>query len=396
MLDPLGAFCPHGGIEIPGLAHGPLSGLTFAAKDLFDVKGYVTGAGNPDWLRTHSAAEETADAVRSLLEAGADLAGKTVTDELAYSLNGQNIHYGTPVNSVAPERIPGGSSSGSASAVAGGLVDFAIGTDTSGSVRIPASYCGLFGIRPTHGRVSLRGVVPLAPGFDTVGWFARDAALLRRVGAVLLGNGLPAVMPDRLLIADDAFALASNTCRAGLQAGASRIAERATSVRHIELCGPSIEKWLEVHNAVKDYESWQSNGSWIQAVKPKLGPDIERRFLIASKITADRRDRAQEERIGIRSRMVALLQGGTILCLPTAPGPAPLKSTPPEALEDLRHRTLLLTCIAGLAGLPQITLPLGRCEGCPVGISLIAAPGKDEDLLAFAELVEGEKQQDRI
>ena len=188
--DALGAFVPAPQPHIAGAADGPLAGLRFAAKDIFDIAGYVTGCGNPDWARTHGPATAHAPTVSALLDAGAELVGKTVTDELAFSLNGQNFHYGTPTNVNAPGRIPGGSSCGSASAVAGGLVDTALGSDTGGSVRTPASYCGLFGLRPSHGRITLDGVMPLAPSFDTVGWFTRDAGLLRRVGAVLLdGEG---------------------------------------------------------------------------------------------------------------------------------------------------------------------------------------------------------------
>src|SRR3546814_654433 len=184
--DGRGAFITHAEVRIDGAADGPLAGVTFAAKDIFDTAGHVTGCGNPDWLRTHSPAVETAPVVHTLLEAGATLVGKTLTDEIAYSLNGENVHYGTPINVNAPGRIPGGSSNGSAAAVAGGLVDFALGSDTGGSVRVPASYCGIYGLRPTHDRISLDGVMPLAPSFDTVGWFAREADLIARVGQVLL------------------------------------------------------------------------------------------------------------------------------------------------------------------------------------------------------------------
>ena len=184
--DPLNAFCSHSTAALKGAPGGPLAGLTFAAKDLFDIAGHVTGAGNPDWLRLHTPAPRTAPVVQTLLDAGADMVGKTHTDELSRGIFGENAHYGTPTNPRAPGRVPGGSSSGSAAAVAGGLVDFALGTDTGGSVRIPASFCGIFGIRPTHGRLSLDGVVGQAPSFDTVGWLARDADLLARVGAVLL------------------------------------------------------------------------------------------------------------------------------------------------------------------------------------------------------------------
>jgi amidase len=173
-----------------GTPGGPLAGLTFGVKDIYDIAGHKSGFGSPDWLRTHDAAARTAPVVQRLLDAGADMVGKTHTDEITWSLNGENAHYGTPVNVNAPGRIPGGSSSGSAAAVAGGLCDFALGSDTGGSVRAPASFCGIYGIRPTHGRVSLEGACPLAPSFDTCGWFARSAEVLERVGRKYKGSGL--------------------------------------------------------------------------------------------------------------------------------------------------------------------------------------------------------------
>ncbi|MFZ0888721.1 MAG: amidase family protein, partial [Candidatus Binataceae bacterium] len=180
--DTLGAFCAHASLRIEGARGGPLAGLTFAAKDLFDVAGYACCFGNPDWLRTHAPARRSAPAIRMLLAAGATLVGKTLTDELAFSVAGENIHYGTPLNPRAPERTCGGSSCGSASAVAGALVDFALGTDTGGSVRVPAAFCGLYGMRPSHGRVPIEGVIAHVPSADTVGWMAPDAEMLGRVG----------------------------------------------------------------------------------------------------------------------------------------------------------------------------------------------------------------------
>ncbi len=188
MDDQLGAFCKHCDVSIEGAAGGPLHGLTFAAKDNYQVAGFACCAGNPDWLRTHPPADSTAPAICMLLDAGARLVGKTILDELAYSVAGENIHYGAPINPRAPGRTTGGSSCGSAAAVAGGLVDFALGSDTGGSVRVPASFCGLFGIRPTHGVVPVSGLVPHVPSADTVGWFARDGRTLRHVGEVLLGG----------------------------------------------------------------------------------------------------------------------------------------------------------------------------------------------------------------
>ena len=205
MAGPLNAFVPDSDAHIAGIEGGPLSGLTFAAKDIFDVAGHVTGCGNPHWRATHGPAVTNAWVVQTLVDAGATMVGKTITDELTRGIFGENMHYGTPVNPRAPGRVPGGSSSGSASAVAGGLVDFALGSDTGGSVRVPSSFCGLYGLRPTHGRIPLEGMLLQAPSFDTIGWFARDAETFARVGREVLPAGVGAPRPRRLVIAEDAF-----------------------------------------------------------------------------------------------------------------------------------------------------------------------------------------------
>lgn len=395
--QPLGAFIRQLDMRGPGLsetaaestalafAEGALTGLSFAAKDLFDVRGYVTGAGNPDWLRTHGPATETAPAVAVLLAAGARLVGKTIADELAFSLSGKNVHYGTPLNPAAPDRIPGGSSSGSAAAVAGNLVDFALGTDTSGSVRIPASYCGLFGMRPTHGRIPTRGVVPLAPSFDTVGWLARDGEVLLRVGEVLVAEQAPCAAPDRLLLAEDAFILADPPLQERLKAALISLQDHFRTVAGIQLASGSLEAWASTELVLKDYEAWQSHGSWIRQVNPRFAPDIEKRFQRAARVTAAQRAAAKSQRHAIRARLLELLQDNAVICLPTAPSVAPLKEMPEEALDEVRHRTLMLTCIAGLGGLPQLTLPMATFQGCPAGISLMGAPGQDLALLAIAK-----------
>ncbi|MBI3800173.1 MAG: amidase [Deltaproteobacteria bacterium] len=354
---------------------------------MFDVAGYRVCAGNPDWLRTHAPAEKTAPAVQTLLDAGATLVGKTLTDELAFSMSGENIHYGTPVNPAAPDRIPGGSSSGSASATASKLVDFALGTDTSGSIRVPASYCGLFSMRPTHARISCQGVVPLAPSFDTVGWFARDASLLQRVGEVLLAEHPPSTLPTRLLIADDAFALVEESSRVSLQRVVAQIATRTQAVEHIKLCQTSLETWHAMELVLKEYEVWQTHGPWIRSVQPKLAPDIEKRFLRAATVTADKNAEAQRQRIALRAAVLDRLGEDVVLCLPTAPGIAPVKNTPSDTIERTRRTTLTLTCLAGLAGLPQVTLPLAQVAQCPIGISFITAPGRDTALLSYAQQV---------
>lgn len=391
MHDPFGAFIKSEDTRTPGAATGPLRGLTFAAKDNFNIKGHVTGAGNPDWLRTHEAAASTAPAVQLLLDAGATLVGKTIMDELAFSLSGQNIHYGTPVNPAARDRIPGGSSSGSASATAGELVDFALGTDTGGSVRIPASYCGLFGIRPTHGAISTQGIVPLAHSFDTVGLFARDADLLRRVGEVLLPKTRSgSKLPTRLLIADDAFASAERPVQALLENEIQRLSRLAQFVSHTHFSDTALETWIEIEGICRSFEIWQAHGEWISAVKPKFAPEIEKRFSRAATVTAAQKEEAETRRAAIRSRLLELLRDDTVICLPTAPGIAPLKNAPPASTERTRRNTLTLTCVAGLAGAPQITLPVAQLEGCPVGLSLMAAPSKDMNLLYFATRLLGQ------
>ena len=222
--DPVGAFCRHNHVALKGAGDGPLAGLAFGAKDVFHIAGTPTGFGHPAWLATHEPPTETAAAVRRLLDAGADLIGKTHTDEMAYSLTGENVHYGTPVNVRAPDRIPGGSSNGSAAAVAAGLVDFAIGTDCGGSVRLPASYCGILGMRPTVDRVPLDGVIPFGPPFDVAGWFARDADLLEKVGRVLLADDSEPEPPRRLLRATDAFAMVDEAVTGTLERAIEAVA----------------------------------------------------------------------------------------------------------------------------------------------------------------------------
>src|SRR5271156_3123133 len=198
MTDRINAFVPGPRIRIDGAPAGPLHGLSFAAKDLFDVAGVPTGGGNQDWARANPIPTRHAWSVQTLLDAGATLVGKTITDEVSLGILGENAFDGTPLNSAAPDRVPGGSSSGSAAAVAAGLCDTALGTDTGGSVRVPASFCGLYGIRPTHGRLNLEGMLPQAPSSDTTGWFARDAETFARVSAVMLGEAIPEELPRRL------------------------------------------------------------------------------------------------------------------------------------------------------------------------------------------------------
>ena len=382
--DVLNAFCDHGRVERQTHQEGPLAGLTFAVKDFFDVAGIPTGAGSPEWLTTHAVPKVSAPVVSLLLTAGARLMGKTHTDELAWSLNGENAHYGTPINPAAPGRIPGGSSSGSAAATAGALVDFAVGSDTGGSVRLPASYCGVFGIRPTHGRIPISGAVPLAPSYDTVGWFARDPRIMARVGKVLLGAGRPARRPKRLLVAQDLFAAAGPAVTRALQPSVDRLGALIGTVDRVDVAGSDLGVWRNAFRLIQSNEVWTAHGEWIKSAKPALGPGVCERFAAAAVLDPVEVAQAEVLREKIRARMLALIAEDAVLVLPTAPGIAPLCNTSGEALDTFRARALELLCPAGHAGFPQMSLPFGTMNGCPVGLSIIAARNCDEDLLELA------------
>jgi amidase len=379
--DPYNAFCRHNTqVELPGAPDGPLRGLTFAVKDVFDIAGHRTGNGNPIWLETHPPATRTASSVERLLAAGARMVGKTHTDEMAYSLNGENIHYGTPTNPRAPGRIPGGSSSGSAVAVAGELADFALGTDCGGSIRLPASYCGIFGIRTTHGLVPADGVVDLAASFDTVGWFAHDAETLRRVGEVLLPTA-PAFAPKRLLIADDAFVFVGPEVSGALAAAVARLKAAFADHQHVRVYAGDPAAWSGIFRTLQGSEIWRRHGDWIKAHNPSFGPGIAERFRWTRTIDPAEVERLRPQREAVARRMADLLGRDALLCLPTAPGIAPKLATPQDELEVFRARAFGLLSIAGLARLPQVTLPLATMGGCPLGLSLIGPSRCDRGLL---------------
>lgn len=380
--DTLGAFCRHTHVARAGARSGPLRGLSFGLKDIFDIAGHRTGFGSPDWLATHDEASSTATVAMQLLEAGAYLVGKTHTEEMAFSLTGENAHYGTPVNPAAPNRVPGGSSSGSAAAVAGGLVDFAIGSDTGGSVRAPASFCGIYGIRPTHGRVSLDGACPLAPIFDTVGWFARDASLLARVGDVLLGG--TAYAPGRVLLATDAFALALPGATEALAPAVSRVTALLGDAEPVTVSAEGLPAWFDVFRVLQYHDIWTTHGEWVTRVRPTFGSQVGPRFDAVAKVQPHEVELMRERRADIMERLDVLLADNAVLLLPTVPDIAPLLRLPPAETVAFRERALALLCIAGLGGLPQVTLPFGMLHGCPIGLSIVAARGNDEMLLDIA------------
>ena len=385
MYDSLNAFCTHSAARLQGAPGGQLAGLTFAAKDLFDIAGHVTGAGNPDWLALHAPASRTAPVVQRLVDSGANMIGKTHTDELSRGILGENAHYGTPINPKAPGRVPGGSSSGSAAAVAGGLVDFALGTDTGGSVRIPASFCGIYGIRPTHGRLSLEGVVGQAPSYDTVGWFARDADLLARIGEVLLGLDLrQAQRPRHVIVATDAFAIAETATAAALAPAVERIRTAVGSEhRRVSVTVP-LAGWFSHQRAIQGREAWDTFGEWIDRHNPRFAFDIADNFVRGRETPNAVLAAAREFQAARRAELMAMLDQETILLLPTAPFPAPLRGQPRSTMWAQRTAISTLTTISGTLGAPQLSMPLALVDGLPVGLSILARPGGDDMLFAFA------------
>ena len=383
--DHLNAFCSDTEAYLPGNPTGPLSGLAFAAKDIFDVVGHVTGGGNPDWKATHPAAERTAWVVQTLVDAGATMVGKTHTDELTRGIFGENAHYGTPTNTRAPNRVPGGSSSGSASAVAGGLVDFALGSDTGGSVRIPSSFCGLYGLRPTHNRIPLDGILIQAPSYDTIGWFARDIELFARVGSVLLQHSASTDMrPRRLILAQDAFELADPATVEALQPHVAAVSALIGNVQNERIANTSLGDWARQQLVLQGREAWASVQEWVDLVNPRFAFNVAERYAMGRSFTDEEAEEAQHVREEVRARVSGLLGDDAFICLPTAVGPAPLLGGTQEERRALQLRNSMLTTTAGNSGSPQINLPVGEVHGAPVGLSLIGPRGADEALIALA------------
>lgn len=383
-VDQFNAFIQYGQPYIEGKKYQALSNFSFGIKDIFDVAGFPTAFGSPDWLNSHPVADQTAPVVLDLVQQGATLVGKTHTDELTYSILGINAHYGTPTNPNYPNRIPGGSSSGSAVSVAGKLVDFAIGSDTGGSVRTPASFCGIYGIRPTHGRISLENARPLAKSFDTLGWFARDPEILFEVGKSLLktefkqnSQAIEVIAPKQAweIVPDGLRRLSLNRVQ--------EIFVR-NNVVNKDLPSLNLKSWASTFNIIQASEIWQEHGAWAAMHFENFGPGIKDRFLFASKIDPSIATQALDERIKIQDLLNSILDNKFLL-IPTVADIAPLLNSTKNQLEDFRQKSFQLLCIAGLGGLPQISLPVISSTEGALGISLVGPKDSDMQLLHFAK-----------
>jgi amidase len=379
------AFVPHDlKAPIAGAAEGPLAGLSVVIKDMFDIAGERTGGGNPDWLAAQKPAAKNAVLVQKLLDAGATITGKTICDEFFYSIAGVNAHYGTPVNPRAPGRLPGGSSSGSASATASNACDFAIGSDTGGSVRIPSSFCGLYGLRTTHGRVDMTGAMAMAESFDAAGWFANAPGVFRKIGPVLLGGTSTAAEITRLVAIEDAFAEADAAVAELMNAALAAMAAELPAVTRQRIAPDGLDVWREAFRVIQSREIWSVYGDFVTKVKPRFGPGVAERFAAAATVTEEAAAKARVMQERARDRIRNIAQPGTLLVLPTSPAIAPLVDAPHAEHEAFRLRAMRMTCIAGLSGLPQMSIPIGTVSGCPVGLSFIGWAGGDEVLLDLA------------
>jgi Asp-tRNA(Asn)/Glu-tRNA(Gln) amidotransferase A subunit family amidase len=362
---------------VPATGRGPLDGERVAVKDLFAIAGQRVGAGVPERLAEAPVEPRTASAVAALLAAGAAVTGIARTDELAYSIAGANPHYGTPPNPAVPGALPGGSSSGPAAAVALGQATIGLATDTAGSIRVPASYQGLWGLRTTHGAVPVDGLLPLAPRFDTVGWLTRDAAVLGRAAAVSLrppGGPVPAA--SRLAIAPALLDGLEEPVRAAFLAALAGL-----ELDEVDLGDPDAA--YEAFRTLQAFEAWRTHGAWIEAHPGALRGGVAERFAWASTITEAAADAAEEGLAAHRATLRALL-GERTLALPSAGSPAPRSDTGDAAVERARAQTLRLTCFASLAGAPAVSAPLAAVDAAPLGVSLVGRPGSDLSLVELA------------
>jgi amidase len=376
-------YVPHDiAAPIRGAATGPLAGMTAAVKDMYDIAGTRTGGGSPEWLANQKPATHHAGVVGRILDAGATITGKTICEELFYSMVGVNAHYGMPANIRAAGRVPGGSSSGSAAACGAGACDFAIGSDTAGSIRIPASFNGVFGLRATHDRVDLSGAMAMAPTFDAGGWFANGAGMLRRVGHVVLGPGAVTAPVSRIVVAADMMAQADDgvveVCRSFL--------ERATqpSLEQAAVMPREFMAWCDAFRVLQAFEVWETFGTFVTSARPRLGPGIRERIAFAATVTPQQADSARRVVKEARAQVRDLVPPGTVMVMPTSPAIAPRPDTDGATLDAFRLRVMRLTALAGLGGLPQVSLPAGTVSGCPVGVSFLGWYGGDEALLDLA------------
>jgi AtzE family amidohydrolase len=382
---------------------GPLAGAPFAVKNLFDVAGEVTVAGS----RISSAdppAVADAEAVARLCRAGAVLVGMCNMDEYAYGFTTENSHYGACRNPFDLDRVAGGSSGGSGAAVAAGFVPLTLGSDTNGSVRVPAALCGVFGLRPTYGRISCRGILPFCETLDTVGPLARSARDLAASFHVLHGYdpGDPASVevaseppPDldggidglRFAVADGYFA------RGGVPAALDAVGEVADALgvtRRVTLAGAAEARAAAM--VVTAAEGARAHLGSLRTCAGDFDPMTRDRFLAGALVPASSYLRAKRFASWFRQQMLELLETVDVILAPATPFPAPLVGQREAIVDGERVLTQpylgVYTQPISFAGLPVCTVPVGTVDGLPLGVQLIAAPLAEAKLLRVAAELE--------
>jgi amidase len=371
---------------VAGAASGPLRGESVAVKDLFEVAGFAVGAGNPAYLAESRTAATTAPAAASLLAAGADVLGIAQSDEFAYSIAGRNSHYGAPVNVASPGSIPGGSSSGPASAVASGQASIGLGTDTAGSIRVPASYQGLWGLRATHGAIDTSGLLPLAPSFDAVGWLIRSPGVLVRAAAASLDDSRQVHIPAEVAIAPATQAEISPGVRDAFSTSVERLVEarRFPPPDRVQL--PDLTEAAALFRTMQAAEAWQVHGDWVLRHPGCLGPEIAARFAYAASVTRDQHRGAIAGLERIRASLDAALAGRALL-LPSTATTAPRLDADAELIDNVRACTLRLTCLAGIGGYPALSVPALRVDGIPAGLCLLGPRFSDLALIKSGQRI---------
>jgi amidase len=362
----------------------PGAGPRVAVKDLIDMAGLPTTAGSrPVADSAGPAARDAAclAGLRAAMDAGqARFAGKTNLHELAYGISGINAAFGTPVNPLDPRRMPGGSSSGSGTAVAAGEADIAYGTDTGGSIRIPAACCGITGLKTTWGRISLDGVRPLASGLDTVGPMARDVAGVA-AGMALLEPGftVASASPRSVgVLAIDADPRITATIDDAL---------RTAEFDVVPISVPGLDKVISASITVLDAQAWQANRELVAVAGDQLGSDVRDRLKLASMITPAQVAAAEAVISRWRETLAALWHQVDLLAAPTLLGFPPLIE---EA--HILHKLRALTSPVNAAGVPSLALPIpvrGRgARPIPANVQLIGPHNGEERLLAAGARLE--------